>query len=327
MSDQRDNPGKRGDRRRYRIAGSAGNSFPVTGGTAHVDDLAAPYALGALDADEFALVDAHVRGCAACDCAVREAAATAGMLPFLVPLQTPPAATKVELFARVAHTQRAAAAASLPMHGADAFRTPTLPSSAGLAVAAPSPAMVSSAVVEQSNRAGRGSWLATVLSLPLLVALIATGFWGVQLRDQLAANQAQLTEMQAELTNFGSGATSYPLQPGGAAPQAEGSIVMGADGQRGMLKIDVNTSEGPKTFEMWAMQDGQLVRVADVAVDPAGQGLAKFTLNRPFSEYESVHIKATAVGDEAAGIQSDTLIRDNTNGSLGSTGSGLDLIE
>ena len=324
MSDQRDNPGPRGDRRRYRIAGSA---VPRSGAAAHVDDLAAPYALGALDPDEFALVDRHIRGCAACERAVDEATAAAGMLPFLVPLQTPPAATKVELFARVAHSQRAAAAASIPMHGANAFRTPTLPSSAGLALVGPDTAAAPATAAPQPPLAGRGSWLATILSLPLLVALIGTGFWGVQLRDQLTANQAQLTEMQAELTNFGSGATSYPLQPGGAAPQAEGSIVMGADGQRGMLRIDVNTDEGPKTFEMWAMQDNQLVRVADVTVDPSGQGLAKFSLDRPFSEYDSVHIKATAADPGAAGIQSDTLIRDNNNGSLGSTGSGLDFIE
>lgn len=327
MSDERDNPDLRGGRRRYRIVGANGKTVPLTTVAAHVDDLAAPYALGALDADETALVDAHVRGCAACERDVREASATVGMLPFLVPLQTPPAATKIELFARVAHAQRAAAAASIPMHGADAFRTPTLPGSAGMAVVAPRADAAPAIADRPSDRTGRGSWLATVLSLPLLVALIGTGFWGVQLRGQLAANQAQLTEMQAELTNFGSGATSYPLQPGGAAPQAEGSIVMGADGQRGMLRIDVNTDEGPKSFEMWAMQDDQLVRVADVTVDPSGQGLSKFTLDRPFSEYDSVHIKATAVEPGASGIQSDTLIRDNNNGSLGSTGSGLDLIE
>jgi hypothetical protein len=322
VSDQRDNHG--GQRRRYRIAGSANHAAPLAGPTPHVDDLAAPYALGALETDEFALVDAHIRGCPACEHAVREATRTAGMLPFLIPPQTPSLDTKVALFARVAHAQKAAALSPLPMPDLDAFRTPTLPKSDAAAPGAPlapAPAATAAAPVP----AARGGWLATAFSLPLLVALIATGMWGMQLRDQLALNRAQLAESQAELTNFGSGTTSYPLQPGGAAPQAEGSIVMGADGQGGMLKIDVNSDEGPRAFELWANENGELVRVADVTVDPSGQGQTRFKLDRPFSEYESVHIKAKALDPGASGAQFDTLIRDN-NGSLGSTGSGLDLV-
>jgi hypothetical protein len=160
--------------------------------------------------------------------------------------------------------------------------------------------------------------------LPLLVALIATGMWGLQLRDQLALRSAQLTEVQAELTNFGSGTTSYPLQPGGAAPQAEGSIILGSDQLAGMVKIDVNSKDGPKAFDVWAVQDGRLQRVGEVTVNQEGQGLGKFELPQPFSEYDSVHVKAKASdGDGVA--ESDTLMRDN-NGSLGSTGSGLDFV-
>ena len=90
MSDEHDLKGR--DRRRYRIAGAAGlpGASTVTP-IGHVDDLAAAYALGALEPDEAAAVDAHIRGCPACERAVAEAQRTTGMLPFLVPLYTPPA--------------------------------------------------------------------------------------------------------------------------------------------------------------------------------------------------------------------------------------------
>ena len=46
----------------------------------HVDDLAAAYALGALEDAEKAAVDAHIRVCPECERAVDDALATAGML-------------------------------------------------------------------------------------------------------------------------------------------------------------------------------------------------------------------------------------------------------
>lgn len=324
MSDKREQ--QRSPLRRYRIAGSPGASFSAPGVfDGHVDDLAAGYALGALEPDESALVESHIRGCSSCQRAVREASGTVGMLPFLVPLQTPPLDAKVALFSRVAHAQRAAAAAPLPTQHFDKFRTPTLPSSSEAPFTGPVAAPAANDAAAPA-RGARSGWIATALSMPLLVALIVTGFWGLQLRDQLSAQQSQLASVQAELTNFGSGTTSYPLSPGGAAPQAEGNIIMGADGRGGMLRIDVNTDDGPKAFEMWANQDGKLVHVADVTVDQSGQGLAKFQLDQPFADYESVHVKAKAVDAVDTGAQYDTLMRDNDSGSLGSTGSGLDLV-
>jgi hypothetical protein len=322
VSDLRGN--QRGERRRYRIAGAASPVSPFgVVGSPHVDDLAAAYALGALDAEELALVDSHVRGCVACERAVGEASRTVAMLPFLLPQQAPPADAKIALFSRVAHAQRAAAASSLPLPAAsiESVRTPTLPRSSDFAFDTRAPAPPVAAPTARSSRSG---WLATVLSLPLLVALIATGMWGVQLRDQLALRNAELSEMQAELTNFGSGTTSFPLQPGGAAPQAEGSIILGSDQLAGMVKIDVNAKDGPKTFDVWAVEDGRMQRVGEVTVNQEGQGLGKFELPQPFGEYESVHVKARAA-DSEGGVETDTLMRDN-NGSLGSTGSGLELV-
>jgi hypothetical protein len=156
-----------------------------------------------------------------------------------------------------------------------------------------------------------------------LIALVVTGFWGLQLRNQLSSQSAQLTELQSELANFGSG-TSYPLSPGFDAPQAEGQIVIGSDGRAGMLQVDVNSKDAAGEYELWVNQGGKLVPAAEFTVDQDGKGQARFELDQPFGDYESVHIRAKAVDPNQAGAQSDTLVRDSS-GALGSTGSGLDI--
>jgi hypothetical protein len=323
VSDERDL--QRKDRRTYRLAGLGNRSFPsarTADDIGHVDDLVAGYVLGALEADEAAAVDTHVRTCSTCELSLGEAQRTVGMLPFIVPLQRPPIDSKVALFARVAQARRAAAA-SLPMHGAEAWRTPTIPSSAGAALASAGSSSSSSPASASTSRGSRAGWLISVMSVPLLIALVATGFWGLQLQNQLSSQNSQLAELQSELANFGSG-TSYPLSPGYDAPQAEGQIVIGSDGRAGMLQIDVNSKDAAGAYELWVNQDGKLVPAAEFTVNQEGKGQARFELDQPFGEYESVHIRAKALDPGQAGTQSDTLVRDS-GGALGSTGSGLEI--
>src|SRR5688500_17157599 len=156
------------------VSGLPGSSTVAPIG--HVDDLAAAYALGALEPDEAAAVDAHIRGCPACERIVAEAQRTTGMLPFIVPLHSPPADTKATLFARVGHAQRAAAAAALPMPSAAVWRTPTLPSAAGADLVYPSQSPSSvAAAAPSAGRSSRMSVLVSAFSVPLLIALIVTG--------------------------------------------------------------------------------------------------------------------------------------------------------
>jgi hypothetical protein len=236
-------------------------------------------------------------------------------------MQKPPLDSKIALFARVAHTQRAAAESSLPLHGAEAWRTPTIPSSAGAALARTES---SPAAVVPTSRGSRAGWLVSVLSVPLLIALVATGFWGLQLQSRLSSQNTQLAELQSELANFGSGTTSYPLSPGYEAPQAEGELVIGSDGRAGMLQIDVNSKDAAGEYELLVNQDGKLVPAAEFTVGRDGKGQARFELDQPFGDYESVHIRAKALDPDQAGTQTDTLVRDSS-GALGSTGSGLEL--
>ena len=314
---------QKSERRSYRIAGIGDRStLPRTALAGHVEDLVPGYALGALDAAESAAVEAHVRLCPLCDRALGEAQRTVGMLPFIVPMRTPSIDNKIALFSRVAHVQKASAALPIPGASVDAYRTPTLPRSANQAMTPALP--VADGAAPPRRRESRSGWLVSIISLPLLVALIATGFWGIQMRNQLTTQNAQLTELQSEFTNFASGTTAYQLQPGFDAPQAEGQIVMGANDRDGVLQIDVNSKDGPKSYELLVNQGGELQSAGKVTVNGEGQGTARFELAQPFSDYESVHIRAIAVDGSVTGEGLDTLMRDS-EGPLGSTGSGLDI--
>lgn len=324
MSDARGHQPAR-DRRNYRIARLGDRAgAAATPSSGHVDDLIAGYALGALDAQETNAVDTHLRTCPVCADALVQAQRTVGMLPFLVPMHTPAPDTKFALFARVAHVQKAAAASSLPMSRGDAYRTPTLPRSAAMELVPVAPAASSGDGAPQARRESGSGWLVSALSVPLLIALVATGFWGMQLRNQLSTQDVQLAELQSEFANFASGTTSYPLSPGEDAPQAEGQIVMGANQMDGLIQIDVNSKDGPQTYEFFVNRGGKLESAGEVTVNENGQGQARIELDQPYDEFESVHIRAKAVDATESDAQLDTLMRDN-EGPLGSTGSGLDI--
>lgn len=309
-------------RRSYRIAGlGEWSSSPSPASLGHVADLIPGYAFGALDAAEAAAVDAHVRVCPSCERELHDAQGVAGMLPFFVPMHVPSVSAKAALFSRVAHVQKASAAVALPTSNIEAFRTPTLPGSSGVDVVAAARSEASPrATVPRGSRFG---WLASAVSLPLLVALIATGFWGLQMRDQISSQNAELTELQAQFTNFASGTTSYPLQPGFDAPMAEGTVVIGANQQDGLLQIDVNSKDGPRSYELLVNEGGKLVSAGEITVNDEGKGQTYFELDQPFLDYDSVHIRAKAVDAAAPSEPLDTLVR-TSESPLGSTGSGLD---
>jgi anti-sigma-K factor RskA len=67
----------------------------------HVDDLVAPYVLGALEPDELDWVEAHLAACPTCRLAVEEAAEVVDLLAFAAPELAPPSQVRSDLFARI----------------------------------------------------------------------------------------------------------------------------------------------------------------------------------------------------------------------------------
>jgi len=284
--------------RRYRVGGSSGSLDAVGATGAHVEDLVAAYALGALEADERAAVERHVRTCPACARLLAEDLRTAGMLALTTKPVPPPADIKTALFARVAHSQRAATAAAAMVPGRPLPPTLTIPASRPVAVMAEAPVSPAPYAPPRSSRFG---WVMTALTAPLLIALVFVGMWGMQMRDQVAQQSAQVGELEAQLANFGSGADvqSFQLEPGEAAPQAEGTLYLGADERVGKLEIDLKSQQPTgQRYEVWAVSDDQLVAVAEVPVDEQGVGETSLELPQPFRDYDYVQVQAkpSAVG-------------------------------
>ena len=305
-------------RRRYRIGGRTTASDLGSGLGGHVDDLVAGYALGALDATEREAVDRHVLFCDRCADLLAEDVRTTGMLPFLAARHTPSPDIKATLFARIEHAQRAASAAQVPTRHGRPSAAAISTAGASWSDAAPS----TSGMVTATGGSRRG-WVTTALSLPLLVALMATGLWGMQLRGQVSQQSAEVTRLQSQLANFGAGATSYLLSPGAAAPQAEGEITLGADQRGGMVSIDLNDKQAipNQAYDLYVVKDGKLVPMAEVKVNDEGVGQAQFQLDQPFSEYDSVHVKAKPLAGAADSGSADALLG-SIGGSIGSSGSG-----
>ena len=306
-------------RRRYRIGGRTTASDLGSGLGGHVDDLVAGYALGALDTAEREAVDRHVLFCDRCADLLAEDVRTTGMLPFLATRHTPSPDIKATLFARIEHAQRAASAAQVPTRH-------SRPSASAISTAGSSwsdlePPTTSLSAADASG--SRRGWVTTALSLPLLVALMATGLWGMQLRGQVSQQSAEVTRLQSQLANFGAGATSYLLSPGAAAPQAEGEITLGADQRGGMVSIDLNDKQASpnQAYDLYVVKDGKLVPMAEVKVNDQGVGQAQFQLDQPFSEYDSVHVKAKPLAGADDSANADALLG-SIGGSIGSSGSG-----
>lgn len=65
----------------------------------HIDDLAAPYALGSLEAHEVEQVIAHIAVCDRCRWTVEEAREVAALLPYAVPVAAPPPGLREQIMA------------------------------------------------------------------------------------------------------------------------------------------------------------------------------------------------------------------------------------
>lgn len=289
----------------------------------HVEDLAAAYALDALDQDERDRVEFHISFCPRCAAAVDRDLRTTGMMAFAAAGEAAPSPdVKAALFSRIGHVSRAEAAAmnqaAMPVF---ATQQQTLPASMPPIATIAQQAVVPAPVAVAPQKRGL-SWLGSVLSVPLLAALIVTGFWGVSLRDQMAQQGSRIDALTSMVANYGSGSTTMQLSPGRALPQAEGQLVLGADQKTGMLSVDLNSDAVAGSYAVWAVDSaGELKPIAEFTVDADGRGDAQVALDQPFSNYDSVQIQPVGVEGKANG---KNVVLTSSYPNLGSTGSELD---
>lgn len=319
MSDVLRHPGQA--RSRYRpakepsVAGGDAVAARFGSGGDHVDELVAAYALGALDSEERELMERHCRACVRCARLVADERRIVGLLPLAVPPAVPAPDVKLALFARVAQSQaqgrRAAEAVPTPDRE-PALLPPTL------TIPASRPAILAPAVVPPpalaAERRSRFGWAGSVIAVPLLVALVATGAWGLQLRGQVAESTDQVSELEANLANFGSdGSESLSLE----GPQGQGEMRIGRDQQKAMVRMQVNEPNARMSYRFTGVnQEGQIVPLSELPVDAEGQVLEIFPFEQSLDEYSRFQVEARPTGGETG--SSEAVMSARPNASIGS---------
>jgi len=285
----------------------------------HVEELVPGYVLGALEPNEQQLVEFHIQFCPRCAGLVDRDLRTVGALALSVPAAVPPIDAKIALFSRVSQSDKArnSATATMTTQKPSATTEQTLPRSTPSAVSIGTAAAAAPVVAAQ-----RSGWsrFGAFASVPLLAALMFTGVWGYNLNKELQTQDSAMSELQAQVSNFGAGGSTVQLSPGRGMPQAEGKLVLGADERAGMLQLDLNSDSAAGDYAIWVVQDGSLVPAGEVQVGADGTGAAQFTLAQPFSDYESIRIlPVDSTGKNAVVLTSEYQ-------GLGGTGSELDAL-
>ncbi|MBA2521071.1 MAG: zf-HC2 domain-containing protein [Chloroflexia bacterium] len=302
-------------RPRYRVA---------TLGGSHIDDVdAAGYALGALEPAERQVIDHHLRTCPACAERVSHDVRAVGMLPFAVSSQLKPAPdVKATLFARIAHSQQAAAAAALPTARTRLPELPiqTIPSSRPGAGGARSP-VGNPPPRYLAASAARSSWMTAIVATPLLLALVLVGGWSLQLRSQMTAQEtamssqtSELTSLRATLANFASGdVQTVQLMPQAAAPQAEGQFLLSPDQTEAIVQVDLNTRDAGGSAQILMNNNGSIEPIGNVTLNERGQGQVMVTFDQPLTESQSIQVQAVPV-DPSVAAPSELLLSGPVNG-------------
>ncbi len=298
------------DRHRAHWQDTGPRETPSRMDIAHLDDLAAPFALGAVEPDEADWVEQHCRSCPPCSRLVADARWTVGMLPYLSPAVAPPPAAKAALFARIEQSAANPGPALVPPMS-------TIPASRPLGDRRPAnrrspwrfrlPARMP--LLPQPRQPAFRPGVAMPMltaAVPLVLILALVSAWGIQQQNTVADRDRQiktLSERQTsldQLTRNGGSVTTLSLNAGPAAPHsAIGKIFFDPETLKGMLIVEGLNDAGPNaTYEVWLSRTGSAVRVADLQVDKNGSGMASLSLDRPLSQYRSIHVtpKPLAVG-------------------------------
>jgi anti-sigma-K factor RskA len=236
----------------------------------HVLDLLPLYALGALEPDEQALVEAHLPQCAACRAEADELLAVAGSLAASVPARAPHPRVRQALLRRLSRSNQPA---SRP-----------LPSQAP-----PRP---------QPPTAGRRpvNWPMTAM-LAGLIGLLA---WNVYLTDRVNSLQQQYRAQAAAVALISSPITeSTALRGQGSYNAASGRAYIDPDSRNVVLIVEhLSPLDEGQTYQAWIITDSGPQNAGLVNVSRSGWGMS--WLDVPYPDQAQIGVSVEPAGGSAS---------------------------
>jgi anti-sigma-K factor RskA len=235
-----------------------------------VRDLAAPFVLGALDADEMDAVRGHLASCAEPHPEFAELGSVVPVLAASVPTVEPSSALKGRIMA--------AAAADLEARETRSSRVPepvvpvavpAATAAGGSEVAPPTtgPAATPVVVLPRSGTSA-ATWL---MRIAAVLAIVVLGGWNVLLQGQLTTAQSYEDAVTAVLDVAGQegSLTAVLTAEGDGGPT--GLAAVSADGEITLAMRDLPATSGGEVYEAWVIAgDGVPVPLGDFQVDSAG---------------------------------------------------------
>ncbi len=214
-----------------------------------LDEMAAAYGLGAVDAHEGDAIERHLDGCAQPHAEARELIATASLIPMTLEAAAPPHGLRDRLMATVAET----------------------PQEHRVVALAPAPR---AAVIEPMTMPRRAWWqlgsMPSAVAAAGLAAAVGLGAWGISLNGELAERDAALRAVasaDAAYVAQGDAGRGWVIETGDRA-------IFMADGL-----ADLATDQ---LYELWLMDaDGNAVAVGTLTDT---DGVALVTLERDLDD-------------------------------------------
>jgi len=216
-----------------------------------LEELAGALALGAATPAEIEAARAHLAGCRRGHPALRDLAATAGVLGGSADPADPPPALRDRILAA------ARADRSFLPEPALVPPAPAARSTPPRVIALPRP----------------GPWPAAVAAL--LVLAVALGAWNLRLQQGLDRQREQVALQEQAIAAVAAGAEFLAFRAQPAAGAAHGGVVLPREGQPILLLADLPAPAGGGVYQLWPVHDGRHQDIGLVFVpDAEGQYVA-----------------------------------------------------
>lgn len=239
------------------------------------EQLAAGFALGALEPDDLRAFEDHLRTCESCAQTVRELDEVIGRLAYAAPAVEPPPALRQAILREVGVGRRRL---PLPFTRRHRAARPAGPR----AEAAPGAEARLGVGVARAPR--RRLALAERLALAAsLVALLAVSLWNVSLhhQNQQASARLQALGLAAQLLND---PRTAKVQLSGPAAQsgAQATVVANRFRGQGVLLVQgLPRAARNQVYELWSIPQGKLPNATKAGVFRAGSGLQAVAFSLP----------------------------------------------